>query len=482
MAAFLDNDGMLLILYRTNFKPYTFNYIQDLLRIGSRIRGPIYVSNILQLFTRLKSSLPELIRTADVKIRSSGGINNIKFNWEWHGLEHDFNFINADTLNMPDRLKVSDKLDYIDTLRKCCGFWPRSVGAAAMKFYQMRSDIHPAGLLSPEQRDFVRCSYFGGFNYLRPGVRDVVHGYIYDINKLYAYILAYKPLPLGTPVEYAGDIPKVKYPGYQGFYFHKFRVSADLRPGCLPFIQLRHDWSVKQGYQSRIRDKELILSRPDFELFKKNYRILSYTPIGGLDFEYYDKMFREHILEIGNRLADADTEGKRAAYKILANALYGQYGKRDIEGRTVYKDGIFSYDADFTSKSTAYVPVASAIAAWGRSIIIPAAQRERDNFIYSDTDSIHTFRRSRYITPSSALGAFKLESEFLEGRYFGRRKYTLLLQREPERKKVIMAGLPSGSTDEIPFDKLRNGFKIPMIRRYIHPDGTVEKVDTFYEI
>lgn len=478
MAAYLDNAGLLLVLYRSQSKPLIFKSIYDFLKIGSRIRGPIYIKDMAGFYKRLQESAPEDLKSADIKIRSSGGINNINFKYHYHGWVKEIHFIAAASLNPPDHLGNYDMLDYIDTLRKCAGYYPYSVGAAAHKYFLDHADLHPAGAMTPEQRQFARESFFGGFCYLRPGIGHVRGGFVYDINKLYAHILKSLPLPIGSPREYQGDIPKD--PGK--FYIHRFRVTAQLLSKKLPFIRLMHDWSVPQGYQSSIVDKELTLCKPDYELFRQNYRILKYQPIGGLEFYSCDYIFKMHVEDTFRLIERTEKPGEIAAYKILINALYGQYGRKDINGRTVYRDGKFSWDENFHTVSNAYVPMASAIAAYGRSLIVPAAQREGSNYIYSDTDSIHTFRPSRYIRTSKNFGEFKLEERFEDGMYFGPRKYVLLLSSSPEKKKVVMAGLPSGSLDKYSYWDIERGEKIPITRNFINPDGSVERINMTYEI
>ena len=478
MAAYLDNSGTLLLLYRPNSKTLIYKSAIDLLRSGSHTRGPVYVKDIVGWYQRLRESAPHVLTDADIKIRSSGGINNINFTYVWHGWVREYRFISATALNMPDSLKVSDILDYIETLRKASGMYPYSIGAAAHRYFQIHADLMPGAPMDPEDRALSRAAYFGGFCYLRPGVQEVRGGYVYDINKLYAYILRELPLPIGAPYPYRGDVPEKS----KGFYIHQFKCSARLRAGKLPFIRLVHDWSAKDGYQVEINDKILTLCKPDFELFKQNYYITRYEPIGGLDFFSCDYMFKLHVQETFDKISKTDRPGEIAAYKILINALYGQYGRRDIVGRTVYRDGQFVWDDDFRKESKAYVPLAAAIASYGRSLIIPVAQREGTNFIYSDTDSIHCFRESRYIKTSKDFGQFKLEEHFEHGRYFGRRKYVLLLSSHPERKKIVMAGLQSGALDKVPYDEILPGLKVPMVRKFLTADGSIERVNMTYQI
>lgn len=418
-----------------------------------------------------------MLKEADIRVRSSGGLNNINLTYSFHGMQRPVKFISAAALNMPDSLTVSDILDYIETLKTASGFYPYSIGAAASKYFSIHADLTPGAELTSSQREIARSSFFGGFCYLRPGVYEVNGGYVYDINKLYAYILRSMPLPIGKPWEYIGELPEKS----KGFYIHRFRCSARLRSGKLPFIRLVHDWEVPDGYQSVIENKVLTLCKPDYELFTQNYIISKYEPIGGLDFYACDIMFRLHVEDTFNKISRSDKPGEIAAYKILINALFGQYGRKDIVGRTVYKDGSFLWDEKYKRPSNSYVPEAAAIAAYGRSLIIPAAQREGSNFIYSDTDSIHTFRESRYIRTSKEFGEFKLEEHYLHGRYFGRRKYVLLLSSSGD-KKVVMAGLPSGSLDKITYDEIRRGYLVPIFRKFIRPDGSVEKLNMSYQI
>ena len=475
---YLDASGTLLICYRPGQKPAYYKTCTDMLIGIYRLRGPVYVHGIIELYKRLRESEYNLLKDADIRIRSSGGINNINLTYVRFGLVKELHFINDSVLNMPDGLNVSDKLDYIETLKKASGYYPYSIGAAAHAYFLDRADLTPGAYLSPEQRELIRSSYFGGFCYLRPGVQEVNGGYVYDVNKLYAYILKDLPLPIGAPWEYQGDIPEKS----GGFYIHRFRCTAKLKPGKLPFIRLIHDWSAPEGYQTEINDKILTLCKPDFELFRQNYTILKYIPIGGLDFYTCNIIFKYHVEETFRLISLSTRPGEIAAYKILINALYGQYGRKDIDGRIIYRKGHFERDADYKKESKAYIPLAAAIASYGRKLIITAAQKEGDNYIYSDTDSIHCFRPSKYIKPSYDFGKFKLEESYEHGRYFGCRKYVLLLSSSPEKKKVVMAGLPAGSLDRVEYNDIIRGMKVPIRRNFILPDGNTKTYDMSYRI
>lgn len=472
MVGYLEA-GAILALHRPGMPSRYFKSCIEFINwLAGHPCQPIYTKGLLLFYGRLHEAIPEELRKANISIRSSGVMAEINLDYRY---KH-FSFLGTEGMNMPRALSASDALDYFQTMRDMLGYWPRSVGTASKRLYKGKYSYFnkPDPILSEEEAAFCREAFFGGFNYLRPGVQDVSMGVVYDCNRMYAHILDSKPLPVGKPQPYLGKPQEYS----RRFYIHRFRCSFRLRSGALPFIILKDDY-LRAGYVNE-GTATLTLSKPDFELFQANYIIKDYEPLGGYDFLTCTDAYKDYIEDLNKHILRAKSPGERAAYKILGNALYGAYATKDIKGRTVYEDGIFKPDPDYFKRSRSYIPVSVAIAAYARQMIIELAQRERSNFYYSDTDSLHLHRPSKYIEPTDAMGGFKVEELFTRGRYFGRRKYVLEL-RDGSIKSVL-AGMPYGSDRGMLFDDYQRGKLIPVTIKHLLPNGSLQFDNLFYEL
>lgn len=473
MIAYLDA-GALLALHRSGEPQRIFkSCIAFLDWLARHPCQPIYTKGIISLYARLREAAPEELKAADISIRSNNVMASIRLFYKGKS----FDFLSAESLNMPRGFSAVDALDYFNTLRLMLGYWPRSVGTASKRLYNLawRYMPYPEPKLSDEHLALCRDAFYGGFNYLRPGIYDVNTGIVYDCNKMYASIFRSAPLPTGKPIEFKGEPPA----SANVFYVHRFKCSFKLRAGHLPFIILKDNFK-QQGYATEGAATTLTLAKPDFELFKANYRIYNYEPLGGLSFLACSEMFRQYIDHLNSRIASAFSPGEKAAYKILGNALFGAYAIKDIKGRIIYKDGAFISEPDYSRKSSSYLPISVAIASYARALIIPLAERERSNFIYSDTDSLHLHRPSRWIQPTNELGGFKIEERFKRSRYFGRRKYVMELS--DNSIKAVLAGLPYGSDRGMKYEDYQRGVLIPVTIKHLLPNGSIEFDHLKYEL
>ena len=147
-----------------------------------------------------------------------------------------------------------------------------------------------------------------------------------------------------------------------------------------------------------------------------------------------------------------------------------------------------------------YIPVASFITSYARKKTIESSQAIReyskrvygeDYYIYSDTDSIHL----KYIDPKELaniiyiddyeLGAWKVESEFVRGKYIRQKCY---IEESPTGEmNVTVAGLPKKLSGLVNFDNFNEGFTTEGMEgdkklTYKHVKGGVLLVETEFTI
>ena len=124
-------------------------------------------------------------------------------------------------------------------------------------------------------------------------------------------------------------------------------------------------------------------------------------------------------------------------------------------------------------RKSIYVACASFTTAYGRKQIIEQSQAIRDwsekhkgfdAYIYSDTDSIHALLDGDDVNKLSKiididdyrLGALKLESTFVRGKYLRQKCY--MEEWEDGTMNVTVAGLPKKLAHVVNFDNFKIGF------------------------
>lgn len=172
------------------------------------------------------------------------------------------------------------------------------------------------------------------------------------------------------------------------------------------------------------------------------------------------------------------------------------------------EDEIVHYHTNPPEKiESIYVPLASFVTAYARADIIRSSQIIRDwglkkygfdPYVYSDTDSIHCLINEEDLPELAkfmqiddyALGAWKLESKFIRGKYLRQKCY---IEDDGEKINVTVAGLPKKMSPLINFDNFKVGFstadfdpeevkKYGSKMRYQYVKGGVILVDTDFTI
>ena len=428
----------------------------------------IYINDMPYFFKRLRETFGQDLDNAQVNLTNAYVIRDITYD----GLY----FFNASIINLPD-LPIKSALNYILTLKRIYGRNPISVGKQALNLQRRKFNdlLHPLPVISNAARKYCRAAFIGGWCHKRPGVEYVDRpGIVYDVNQLYASIMRDKSLPVTQDYYFQG------MPAVMGdtFYVLRFTAAFKLKAGHLPFLYPQNATSEPFIIEQR-EPITLTLCSIDLQLFFDNYSITDFKPIDGYYFGTYESYLFAYVETFKREREHAQDPGERAAFKILNNALYGAFALNDFKGKTIYDKGKFIYDDTYEYKTTNYIPISIAIAAYARSFIIKTAEREGKNWIYSDTDSLHCFQPSKYIKPSKDMGNFKIENNFKRARYFGKRQYVLDLG---DKIKLVLAGYPKRCGHDLTFDDVKIGAKLPMWRYELQDNGTIKRYNGFYEI
>ena len=135
----------------------------------------------------------------------------------------------------------------------------------------------------------------------------------------------------------------------------------------------------------------------DFELIKEHYELVDFEIIDGCYFRSAIGIFDNYI----DKYKKIKLESKGAKRELAKLFLNNLYGKMASSKNSSYKLAYVKEDKSigFTTviandKKPGYIPVGSAITSYARNFTIRAAQKnfygkDKEGFVYADTDSIH---------------------------------------------------------------------------------------------
>lgn len=341
---------------------------------------------------------------------------------------------------------------------------------------------------------YVRRSYRGGWCYLARGKAGKVYhnGTTADVNSLYPSMMHSESgnvFPIGLPHFWRGNLVPPEALAFDSYYFVRIRTRFYLKPGMLPFIQVKNSVfykstealetsdiydAVTNSYWDHYTDVhgedtpaivEMTLTMTDFQLIREHYDLDDFEILDGCWFRTILGVFDEYINKW--RKVKLNSKGAmRELAKLFLNNLYGKMAAApdsNFKVAVVMEDKTIKYRTVTASdKTPGYIPVGSAITSYARNFTIRAAQQnyhgpDQPGFIYADTDSIHCDLppdqiRGIKVDPK-AFCCWKLESCWDVG-YFVRQKtyieHVTMEDLEPVDDpyySVKCAGMPQRSKD-----------------------------------
>lgn len=401
-------------------------------------------------------------------------------------------------------------------LAKCRenGMNKMTIGSCALANYkQYNIDfIKDFPILSIDLDADLRRSYKGGFTYLNPKYEEKESGgkgVVLDVNSLYPSVMRYELLPYDYPILFDGEYKEDRnYP----LYIQVFTCQFEVKKNKIPTLQLKNHLAfIPNEYveSSKGNEVELCLTSVDLELMKKHYNLFNVNYMYGYKFKAKYGMFDGYIDNWTEEKVNSKKEGNKSMYaisKLFLNSLYGKFGlSTSVRNKYPYLDeGIVKYSiSPKQERKGIYIPIASFITSYARKKTIETSQAIReytiekygkDMYIYSDTDSIHTTLTNEEELKSVVdideyrLGAWKIESEFVRGKYLHQKCY---IEQDPEGNiNVTIAGLPKKIGKYITFDNFKRGFDTAELvlaegdykLMYKHCNGGVVLVKTDFSI
>ena len=336
---------------------------------------------------------------------------------------------------------------------------------------------------------YVRCSYRGGWCYLKKGCEDKPYkkGLTYDVNSLYPSMMHYESgnrYPVGKPTFWKGDYIPEEATKSLRYFFVRFKTSFKIKKGYLPFVQIKGNVLYNGNEMLESSDIELedgiyknepilTMTQTDFYLFKQHYN----AKIEILDGCYFDTIYGlfDSYIDKYAKIKKENTGAKRQIAKLFLNNLYGQMAKSpDSSYKIAYfdDDKIRFHTIIEFEKDVVYIPIGSAITSYARNFTINAAQKNYDRFIYADTDSIHCIGKPEDITGITVhpvnFNCWSLESVWSEAIFHRQKTY---IEKTESGYDVKCAGMPMTSK-KIFIDGLENGtYKLTDFKKGLELNG-----------
>jgi len=356
----------------------------------------------------------------------------------------------------------------------------------------------------------IRASYKGGFTFLNPLYKgkQTGSGIVFDVNSMYPARMVYDILPYGQPIFFEG---KYEHDPSHPLYVQQLSCNFELKKGKVPSIQIKHNsLFVANEYVTSSDHCEvtLTLTSVDLKLFFENYNVTDITWHSGWKFKAINGIFTEYINKWTEKKIQAKKDGNSALYRISKLMLNSTYGKFGLNGNCRKKqpyleDGIVKYHIGaLEQRKTIYIPIATFITSYARAYIIHSWQKITDYslrkygfdaVVYADTDSLHCLLSPEDVEELKEtleiddykLGAWKLESSFLKGKYLRQKCY---IELGDDGLNVTVAGMPKRLAKYINFDNFKIGFTTEGMNidnpklTYKHVDGGVLLVETDFSI
>ena len=384
------------------------------------------------------------------------------------------------------------------------GLTKMTAGANALSEYKEIINLNKfRSLYKPLQYEVdqdIRASYKGGFTYLNPIYKgkDVSSGSVLDVNSLYPSVMYEELLPFGDPFFYEGKYIEDKvYP----LYIQRITCSFKIKEGMIPTIQIKHRQFVDNEYLESSNGEivALTLTNIDLKLFFEHYDVYDLEYSCGWKFKGMKGLFKNYIdkwIGVKNEATILGNKGLRQVAKIMLNSLYGKFATSlDVQSKIPYlEDDIVRYKlSDKDKKKGVYLPMGAFITAYARDKTIRTSQKiktysiekyNKDMYIYSDTDSIHTLLPIEELKKfceidDVELGKWKHEATFTKARFIRQKTYLEMIDGE---MKITCAGLPQKCYDEVEWEKFKEGMTVGGKLMFHHVKGGVNLVETEFTI
>lgn len=338
-------------------------------------------------------------------------------------------------------------------------------------------------VLTTEQWDEFKFGYRGGltiFNekYIGKHIKGI-HGMSIDVNSLYPSVMMNEKMPIGRPYDFELYDGMLKY--------HKIFIKKAKRknPEMPAFIPSNYDMSKYEvNYLADIENEYYNVWEWELERWCKGYDI-EYRIVKTWYFEW-EYVFTSWIKEKKSLKENATNPIDEIQIKTIINGHYGKYGQnyKRIEKEIVYDpDGELSgrrygkYDefveqpVKTVNEELSYIPIASAITAYARCVLLDIVLKNIGSVLYCDTDSIYAMHGIEGAKiHQTKFGYWKPEYKFSEFKFIKPKAYLARLTHKFNKYKMeweetdgikrAIAGLSKENHHKINFDNFNKGQEV----------------------
>ena len=394
-------------------------------------------------FIEIRDSL-KLLPFSVKRIGESFGTKHKKLDMEYTGFRYagcnitnsECDYIANDVLVIKEALEIMFNEGHIKlTIGSCCLEEYKAICKTSTKntldYQEMFPDVYEIPIDESKYKclnagDYIRKSYRGGWCYLVKGKENKIYnnGTTADVNSLYPSMMSSESgnrYPIGKPYFWCGNYIPDEALINDRYYFIRIKTRFYLKSNKLPFIQIKGNTLYKgtesletsdiydpktDEYYTHYTDfdgstkntrVELTLTMIDYELLKEHYELVDFEILDGCWFYSEIGIFDEYI----EKYKKIKLESKGALRELAKLFLNNLYGKMASSKNSSFKYAYVKEDKSIGfipvsefNKQAGYIPVGSAITSYARNFTIRAAQKnyygkDKQGFIYADTDSIH---------------------------------------------------------------------------------------------
>lgn len=319
--------------------------------------------------------------------------------------------------------------------------------------------------LSSYYENFTRKAYKGGFVYVNPKYQNKVlnNVTVYDVNSLYPYVMHDCVLPYGPayPRKPRGD----------ELCIMKFDAEFFVKDGMLPTVQIKHNPEYEESVyltESHGVVKDLYMTNIDFKLFEEHYDISYMSEPEYIVYKGKIGLLAPYIDEWMAVKEQAVTDGDMALKFQCKRWLNSPYGKTGMNPHRISKVPVMDEFGDIHFNvveeeiEPIYVPYATFVCAQARNITIRSAQKEYDNFVYADTDSLHLLGddHSELDVHPTHLGKWKNEGCYQWAKYIRAKSYIhahsdMTVDLHLSNRDMVLEELPDDVLNTLTIDEIK---------------------------
>ena len=329
-------------------------------------------------------------------------------------------------------------------------------------------------VITGEVYDFIKQSFTGGHTdvYIPHGTKL----YQYDVNSLYPFIMATKPMPCGNVRYFTGDIFKIDP---DAFGFFKVEITAPehmdrpvvqtrlLTNGGIRTVAPVGTWTdvlfseeiknyVKYGYKFRIIEGYLFEQHFLFDKYIKFWYDVKRKHNPGDVMYYIAKLMLNSLFGkfgLNPYLPESEIVDLHRECDFISNPNIEIENIINFGSRSLIQYHKLDQDRDDV-KFKVSIPISSAVTSYSRIYMAQFLQDNNINIYYTDTDSIIVDQPLHEIFVGTELGQFKLECIYEEAVFLAPKVYGGIIRNEDGSTKIVSK--VKGYKDTVSYELLKS--------------------------